>query len=290
MDLPQHLLEQLLALQSADGAVEIVDVGASNVSKRELPSYTNLLTSGIGRLTAFEPNKAEYQKLESNETRRYLPYAIGSGGRAALSITRSPGFCSTLSPNEKVTSQIIGFSKLSKVTSRIELETHRLDDLQEISRIDFLKIDIQGGELEAFAGAREKLRNCLCVQTETAFVPIYEGQPLFADQDRFLQSMGLQFFAFASVHRFAYEGTPRRYQRRLSRTDLLQWVDADAIYLRDFTSWENLETSELRRLFLILLLSFRAASACLRLGQILVGRGGISTDLLDQLKSHLLPD
>lgn len=290
MNLPAQVIDHLTALLAEKGLIEIVDVGASNVSKTETPSYTNLLTNGVGRLTAFEPNIEEFKKLGNSDIRRYLPYAIGSGEKAVLNITRSPGFCSTLTPNGKINSQILGFSKLSTITSREEMETHRLDDLSEIERVDFLKIDIQGGELQAFEGAREKLRNCLCVQTEVAFVPIYENQPLFSDQDTLLRSLGFHFFALLSVHRFAYEGTPKRHQRRLSRNSQLQWVDADAIYLRDFTQWQSLETPDVKRLFLILLLSFRAVSASLKLGQILQDRGEITTSLLDQLKSVLVPD
>lgn len=290
MDLPQQLLDQLVELRSDEGVIEIVDVGASNVSKTEFPSYSSLLANGFGRLTAFEPNRSEFEKLETSGVRRYLPYAIGSGGEATLNITRSPGFCSTMTPNEKVNSQLLGFSKYSRVVSSEKIRTYRLDDLSEVERIDFLKIDIQGGELQAFEGAREKLKKCLCVQTEVAFVPIYERQPLFSDQDMMLRSLGFQFFALSSVHRFAYEGTPKRHQRRLNRTSLLQWVDADAIYLRDFSNWQNLSISEVKRLLLILLLCFRAESASLRLAEILHQRGQLTTDLLDQLKLALVPD
>ena len=287
MTLPQHLLDQLTALIAEDGPIEIADVGASNVSRTEVPPYNGLLSSGVARLTAFEPNMDEFKKLENSEVRRYLPYAIGSGGDVVLNITRSPGFCSTLTPNAKVNSQILGFSKYSRIASTEEIKTHRLDDLSEIERIDFLKIDIQGGELGAFDGARKKLSKCLCVQTEVAFVPIYEDQPLFSDQDLFLRSLGFHFFALSSIHRFAYVGTPKKQLRRLNRSSLLQWIDADAIYLRDFSEWQELDSVEVKRLFFILLLSFRAESASLRLGHILHDRGEISTDLLEQLKSAL---
>lgn len=143
MRVSQELLSDLKAALPAVRPIEIVDVGASNISA-EIPSYDRLLGSGLARLTAFEPNPAEFSRLVSDDTRRYLPYAIGSGGSADLHITVSPGFCSTLKPNDRINAFIQSFAKLSAVTSRQTIETRRLDDLAEVERIDFLKIDIQG--------------------------------------------------------------------------------------------------------------------------------------------------
>ena len=62
---PAGLLADLIAALPMDDRIEIVDVGASNVSAKELPSYDALLANNLGRLTAFEPNPAELTKLTS---------------------------------------------------------------------------------------------------------------------------------------------------------------------------------------------------------------------------------
>ena len=287
MRVSQELLAELKAAMPAVRPIEIVDVGASNISK-EIPSYDLLLGSRLARLTAFEPNPAEFSRLVSDDARRYLPFAIGAGGKADLNITVSPGFCSTLRPNDQINTLMQSFAELSIVTSQQTIETCRLDDLAEVERIDFLKIDIQGGELAAFDGGRRKLAGALCVQTEVAFIPIYESQPLFAEQDAVLRSLGLSFFGMKSVNKFPYQGTPNALRRPCRRADLGQWVDGDAVYIRDFSCWEDADTEDLRNLFFILLLSFNAMSAVLRLGGILGKRGLIAPNLVQKIQSEYL--
>ena len=286
MFIPAGLLADLIAALPLESRIEIVDVGASNVSDKELPSYDTLLTHGLGRLTGFEPNPAELEKLTASDSRRYLPYAIGTGKTMPFHITQSAGFCSTLRPNAALNAAIHAFGPLTEVQSVEEMKTHRMDDLTEIARVDFLKIDIQGGEVAAFEGGLTKLATLLCVQTEVAFVPIYENQPLFAQQNDILQSLGLRFFGMKSVNRFAYEGASRGIRKRARRMDIGQWVDGDAVYLRDFLTWDSLPAEDQKRLFFILLTSFSAASATMRLGQFLVDAGALTPTLLAQLESH----
>ena len=286
MFIPAGLLADLIAALPLDDLIEIVDIGASNVSAKELPSYDALLTHGLGRLTGFEPNPAELAKLNATDSRRYLPYAIGTGATVPFHITQSPGFCSTLRPNAPLNAAIHAFGPLTEVLSVEQMKTHRLDDLTEITRVDFLKIDIQGGEVAAFEGGLTKLSQLLCVQTEVAFVPIYENQPLFAQQNGILQSLGLRFFGMKSVNRFAYEGAPRGIRKRSRRMDIGQWVDGDAVYLRDFLTWDALALADLKRLFFIVLTSFSAASAAMRMAQILVNAGALPPALMAQLETH----
>ena len=287
MFIPAGLMADLIATLPMDDRIEIVDVGASNVSDKELPSYDALLDQNLARLTAFEPNPAELAKLTPTDSRRYLPYAIGTGKTLPFHITQSAGFCSTLRPNAAVNAAIHSFGALTAVQSVESMATHRIDDLAEITRVDFLKIDIQGGEMAAFEGGLTKLSKLLCVQTEVAFVPIYENQPLFAQQNEILHSLGLRFFGMKSVNRFAYEGASRGIRKRSRRMDIGQWVDGDAVYLRDFLTWDALPLTDLKRLFFIVLTSFSAASAAMRLGQLLVDAGALPAALLGQLEAHL---
>ena len=55
---------------------------------------------------------------------------------------------------------------------RVPVHTRRLDDISEIEHLDFLKIDVQGGELAVFHGGKSKLSETVAIQTEISFVPL----------------------------------------------------------------------------------------------------------------------
>lgn len=289
MTLPPALVADLIRALPLDQPIEVVDIGASGLPTSEQPPYGPLLDLGLARLTGFEPNPAELAKLLTSDTRLYLPHAIGDGGPATLHLTRHPGFVSTLAPDPTITTHIHSFTALTEVTARQPMQTVRLDDLAELPRIDWLKIDIQGGELAAFRGGTQKLSRALAIQTEVAFTPIYRDQPLFGDQDALLRSLGLRFFGFSSAHRFPFTGTPNDLYFEAKRRDIGQLIDADAIYLRDFTGWETLPVEDLKRLFFIVALCYPAISATLRLAGLLVDKGALPGPLQHRLLQALQP-
>ena len=88
---------------------------------------------------------------------------------------------------------------------RTRIETQRLDDLAEVDDIDFLKIDIQGGELAVLVHGREKLKNAVVIQTELQFVNLYEGQPSFGEVDQELRAQGFIPHAFAALKNLSEE-------------------------------------------------------------------------------------
>ena len=268
-------MKELITLVRPEQRLEIVDVGAADLEHGQKPPYLPLVQAGAARVTGFEPNPDEFAKLPQTENRRYLPYALGQGGQSQLYITQTPGFCSTLAPNAEVAALIHGFSAHMALRDSLAVDTQRLDDLDQVEAVDCLKIDIQGGETAVFAGGQAKLARCLVVQTEVAFWPFYENQPSFADQDRALQALGLQFFAMQSVNRFPLAGVPQRLRRQSRRRDAGPWVDGDALYVRQIAQWPGLSTRELQHLLLLLACVTTALSAVCYLADLLQARGAL---------------
>jgi len=131
---------------------------------------------------------------------------------------------------------------ICEVVERVPVQTHRLDDIPEVAGASFLKLDVQGGELDVIRGATEVLKSALVVQTEVEFLPLYEGQPLFAEIDQAMRARGFV------LHRLLGAGT-RAFAPMLVDGDpnrgLNQLIWSDAVYMRDFMKLDELEPSEL---------------------------------------------
>lgn len=90
---------------------------------------------------------------------------------------------------------------LSKVHAVIGGETvpvKRLDSVVK-SRVDVLKMDVQGAELLVLDGATETLKHKPVIYAEVAFQQQYEGQPLLEDVDAYLAERGYRrLYLYAS--------------------------------------------------------------------------------------------
>jgi hypothetical protein len=91
-----------------------------------------------------------------------------------------------------------------------------------INNPDFMKIDIQGGELNALLGAEGLLSDVLGLELEVEFVELYSTQPLFGNVCEFLYEKGFEFIDFVNLCRW----------ERDKHNGFGQCVFGDALFLR----------------------------------------------------------
>lgn len=65
--------------------------------------------------------------------------------------------------------------------------------------VDFIKLDVQGAELDVLKGGEECLQQVRGLEIEVEFNPIYYGQPLFGDVDRFLRRCGFVLWRLSNL-------------------------------------------------------------------------------------------
>ncbi|MHC1782815.1 MAG: FkbM family methyltransferase [Anaerolineaceae bacterium] len=225
--------------------IHIVDVGASPIEG--IPVYQPVLDQGGFRLTGFEPNPAMYEALLKNlhPHMTFLPYALGDGKQATLNICSAPGMTSIFEPDLALLGNFHGFSEWSQVIERQPLMTRRLDDIAEVSEIDFMKLDVQGSELAVLESAKKKLRHILVIHVETLFIPFYKDQPLFGDIDCFLRKAGFLFHKFGKMESRIFK--PLLLDNDIYR-GLSQQLWSDAVYVRPFTGFADLTAGELLKI------------------------------------------
>src|SRR5688572_3803587 len=130
--------------------------------------YAVLVGDGLARVTGFEPNDVQRAKLVAErpgDAYRYINAFIGTGEEATVHVTRYPGCTSLYRPDPRVIDRFDDIGTTAggnfHVIGTARVQTRRLDDIAECPPADFLKLDVQGGELDALRGAGKSLANAI---------------------------------------------------------------------------------------------------------------------------------
>lgn len=99
---------------------------------------------------------------------------------------------------------------------------------------DFIKLNIEGAELDVLRSGTTALSSALGLITEAAMVELRAGNPYFADVNTFLRQQGLTFFQFIGLMPVGRAAAPFRIGSlpRLKAPGG-QAFSVDALYLRD---------------------------------------------------------
>lgn len=230
--------------------IDVLDIGATWLGGFSVP-YQPLTMSGLVNLTRFEASPVECANLNSLglPNQKYLPYFPGDGTRRKLHATDKPMTSSVYEPNTRLLDRFQALEALSQTISITEVQTHRLDDMPELTNIDYLKIDLQGAELDVIRGGPKALQNAVVIHTEAAFVPLYKGQPLFGDVDAALRAQGFMLHSFVSMSGRAFK--PFMAPNEPTRP-LRQNLWCDVVYVKDFDNLAALTPDQLLKLAAIL--------------------------------------
>jgi FkbM family methyltransferase len=227
-------------------ALKILDLGALFVGTGVEP-YARLLSNGRNSVVGFEaiPEACAELNRRFAPDRQFLPYTIADGRRRNFYRCNQAMTSSLYEPDQDVMGRYQYLGELCQVESVREVDTWRLDDIEATQNADFLKIDVQGAELDVLKHGVQTLRSVVAIQTEVEFVPIYKFQPLFADVDSFLRGQGFQFFRFINA-----EG--RSLKSAMTALPYTQVLWADAVYIRTIEQWTTLSDGALAKLAFIL--------------------------------------
>jgi len=268
-------MESLHQILAPSRLTSIVDVGANPIDGD--PPYKAMLAAGLAEVTGFEPQAEALARLEEKKgpRERYLPYALGDGSRGLLNVCELEGMTSLLVPDPRQLALFNLFPIWGRVKNQIPVDTRKLDDIAEIARMDFLKMDVQGSEREVLTHGRARLKETVVVQTEVSFVPLYQNQPVFGEIDLLLRDAGFIPHSVTGtklwpIAPMVVGDTPNRGIRQLLETDM--------VYVRDFSRPENMDAEQWKQLALVAHYCYGSYDLTLRSILTLIQLGALTDD------------
>lgn len=224
-------VSDLVDLLHLKETINVVDIGASAIT--ETPVYKDLVIKGLGHLFAFDGDERHIEKLQSlyGSSATVLNHFLGDGKEHTAYICHeNTGMTSLLKPSKKALEFFNGFISFGEVLKQEKVVTKKLDEIPEIDNIHFIKMDIQGSELNVLKNGINKLSDCVAIQLEISFICLYENQPTFGDIDVWMRKQGFAPHCFLDVKRWSISPTIRQNNFRIPFNQLLE---ADIVYIKD---------------------------------------------------------
>jgi len=145
-------------------------------------------------LISFEPDEEEFAKLEKSKNindRVYNHALYKEPGKINLNLTKARGCSSLYIPNQSFLENYPEPERF-QIEKKIEVDATTLDVLNsngKLTELDFIKIDVQGAELDILNGGESFLsQNILGIEVEVEFHSMYKKQALFSDVDIYIRN------------------------------------------------------------------------------------------------------
>jgi len=157
----------------------------------------------------FEPNPVEAKKISVNSKKFTVHTEALSDhdGEIFLNICKEPGVSSVLEPNKNFLKKFKNIDRYD-IIKKLKVKCKKLDSLN-INKIDFIKIDVQGYNLEVLKGSIESLKKCIGVEIECEFKQIYKNQSMFKDVENFLNNSNFELIDFVDIVRWCEDHKER---------------------------------------------------------------------------------
>lgn len=246
-ELQKKKLEKLSVLISEYEKLNfmIANIGCRPIGSGAEPFEGILEYFSGSQIIGFETDKDLCEKLnkEASGGYNFFYQALGQKNEKRNFYNTENPMCSSLyQPNEKFIEryQHLEVMKLKNIT---QIDTVSLDYFcleNQIEKIDLIKIDIQGAELDVFKGGKDTLKNTLFIIPEVEFNILYINQSLFGDVHNFLIKENFMFNKF-----LAFGGRTIKPVVMGNNPNIhTQTMWSDAIFVKDLEKIKELDDDQ----------------------------------------------
>lgn len=223
--------------------IVIIDVGARWGFNAEWNVFGTAL-----QIYCFEPDEAECARLNTmaSPNVKYIPAALGKTlAEMTLYETRIGASTGLYKTNMGFFSRLLNRDN-AEVVKEHRIRVTTLEEALSrfgVKKIDFIKLDVEGAELDVLLGAERFMRHAdlLGILSEIRFQEEINGSPVFWELDAHARKFGFRLFNMCftrqSRHALPYPSladtrTPDG-KKFYSYTQRGQIMDGDALYFRD---------------------------------------------------------
>mgnify|MGYP003331908269 FL=1 len=244
-----------------DAKIQVMDVGAAAIA--ETPIYKILLDKKLAHLTAFDGDERHIQKLKGAYGLNNLSifnYFLFDGEKHQVYLCApESGMTSIFKPRIESLNFFNGFSHFGKIETIEDIQTTKIDSINNLKKPDFLKMDVQGAELGILKNGLKTFKNCLAMQLEVSYFPLYEDQPSFGEIDVYMRTIGFVPHLFLDVKRWSITPTIFNDNFRVAGNQLLE---SDIVYVKDPLKLFELNDIQLQKLAILAHYSFKSFDYC----------------------------
>lgn len=180
-----------------------LDIGARNGVKNDLDFIAPIIN-----YYCFEPDRESpmggLEKKHDYKSLHIIDKAVAENQKTLnINITRQKGCSSICQPDHDIARRFHreDYYFLDDV---LRVEADSIDNMVEKSVIDeprYVKMDVQGMELDILKGAVSSLQNDIVgIRVEINFYPMYKDMPEWVEIDKFLRAYGFVSMGFLELH------------------------------------------------------------------------------------------
>ena len=207
-----------LSINKNQNKLCVFDIGGAGGLQTRWQTFENYI-----RPIFVEPDKRSFIDLKKNR-KEVIDKALWSNtSKKEFYLTKKKETSSMFLPNR-------AFLDLFPESDRYDIEKTVKIDVTELDKIidykyqpHFMKLDIQGAELEVLRGSKKTLTNVLGLEIEVNFKEIYHDIPLSHDVEEFLKKEGFVLYDFVTLSRW----------ERCVHRNFGEIIHGDALYLRN---------------------------------------------------------
>ena len=224
----------------------IVDIGPGPA-----PSalYAPLWMAKLCEIKGFDAQDnvvAELQK-SARDADTYDTRAVADGQVATLHNLKQPALTSLFAPHDNAIRYLGRSEGNIHIQSKEVIETTNLDDLVE--HADLISLDACGAENVILQNATRLLQKAVAVIPRVRFYRLYHDEPMFGDVDQTMRAAGFTLHKLLPAKTKVIPNSEIDHLNRSANRN--QWIEGNAIYIRDPARISEFTHDQLRHLALI---------------------------------------